>query len=373
MYGDGFSASGEYHKQYLRTIRGYFLNNKPISVPSQACTLNADSGSIDIDMLLTTLDQEDDEFHPNGFNSMVTTIIIIVVLIGSLIFISFTRDLIKDKQELKERALPERYGILLANINAGILNGHGELTTFDDDPRSVNMMDENRRNVLIQFHYSTGTMTIILLYLYYHRELKFKQEFHQMRNADNFRQRDVANAFVEQARIKMAEHERQVTGLGLGYAPNRNPAIDPSSVDKNDDPELMIQQTLYGDMTQRQKNSAANAAYLIMKASGTPDTSICNHPVFSQFVRNLEVNTHEAKMQLQASGEPGIIADLKDEEEDSMDIILLNCFSVCAEDGRLIEARLKKFIEIFGQLGLDEEEIANRLQKIQLFGQLFGG
>lgn len=304
---------------------------------------------------------------------MVTTIIIIVVLIGSLIFIGFTRDLIKDKQELKERSLTERYNILMANVNAGILGGQGELTTFDDDPRLVNMMDQNRRNVKIQFYYSTGTMTVILLYLYYHKELKFKQEFHNMRNADNFQQRNAANAFVEQARIKMAEHERKVTGLGSGYAPNRNPAIDPSSVNMDDDPELMIRQTLYGNMTQRQKNSAANMAYLIMKASGTSDAHIYNHPIFSQYVRDLEVNTHEAKAQLQTSGERGIIADLKDKEGVHMDILLLSCFSVCAEEGKPVEARLEKFMEMFGRLGLDEEEIGNRLQKIQLFSEMLGG
>ena len=303
---------------------------------------------------------------------MVTTIIIIVVLIGSLIFIGFTRDIIKDKQELKERSLPERYNILMANVNAGILGGKGELTTFDDDPRLVNMMDHNRRNVKIQFYYSTGTMTVILLYLYYHQELKFKMDFHQMRNANNFQQRNAANAFVEQARVKMAEHERKVSGLGIGYAPSRSPAIDPSSIDMDDDPEMMIQQTLYGGMSQRQKNSAANVAYVIMKASGASDSMIYNHPVFSQYIRNLNVNTSDAKTQLQASGESGIIADLKGQEDFQIDMLLMSAFSCCAENGQPIEARVEKFLEIFDKLGLDEEEIGNRLQKIQLMGQMFG-
>lgn len=304
---------------------------------------------------------------------MVTTIIIIVVLIGSLIFISFARDLIKDRQELNERSLTERYNILMANVNAGILNGRGELTTFDDDPRLVNMMDHNRLNIKIQFHYSTGTMTIILMYLYFHKELKFKMDFHQMRNADNFQQRNAANAFVEQARIKMTEHERKVTSLGSGYSPNRNLAIDPSSVNKDDDPEMMINQTLYGNMTQRQKNSAANIVYIIMKAGGASDWMIYNHPVFSQYIRSLGVNTSEMKTQLQTSGEPGIIADLKDQKSATIDMLLMTGFSVCAENGQSVNARVDKFIEMFGKLGLDEEEISNRLQKIQLLCQMFGG
>ena len=303
---------------------------------------------------------------------MVITIIIIVVLIGSLIFMNFARDMIKDKQELKEHPLHERYNILMANVNAGILGGRGELKIFDDQPRLVNMMDQDRPNIMIQFYYVSGSMTIALLYLFLHRRLVFKKTFHRMNNASNFLQRDVANEFVGEALAKMVEHQRNVAGLGSGYAP-KNQTIKPSSANLGDDPGMMAQETLYGNMTQSQKNSMANMIYLIMKADGTPDSIIYNNPVFSAFVRNLGVNTSEAKAQFLTYGEQGIIADLIGLGEPSTGILIMIGSAVCIENGRPIGARDEKFAEMLDKLGIDEQEMSNRIEKMKLLNQMFRG
>lgn len=305
---------------------------------------------------------------------MVTTIIIIVVVIGLVIFMGFTKDLVKDKQELRERPLEQRYNILLANVNNGILNGKGELTTFADEPRLVNLMDPNRRNIKIEFYYSTGTMTIQLLYLYLHKELKFKKEYHGMRNADNYMQRNVANDFVEQALPRMEAHQRAVSGFG-GSIPNPSPIqrSSSSSSAEDDDPEAFIQEAMTGGMNESQKNSAINFVYLICKANGTPDKEILNETVFCQNARSMGIDVEKALHQLKDSGEYKIISDLKPiAQTGQIDMLLLTAFSSIPCNGVPNEKRLEKMLELCEKLGLSEEDVANRIQKIQLLGQMFG-
>lgn len=305
---------------------------------------------------------------------MVTTIIIIVLIIGAVLFMGFAKDLVKDKQELRERPLEQRYQILIANVNNGILDGKGWLTTFDDDPRLVNMMDPNRRNIKIQFYYSTGTITIILLYLYLHKELKFEKKFYGMRNASSFEQRNAANEFVEEALPKMEAHQRAVSGFGNSIPKPASPirsSSQPSSSD--DDPEAFIQDALTDGMTERQKMSAVNFVYLVCKASGASDKEIFNEIVFSQNARSMGVDVNKCLAQLRTSGESGVTSDLLPlNASGQMDMILFTAFCSVPINGVPNENRIAKLLSLAEQLGLSEEDVANRIQKIQLMGQMFG-
>jgi hypothetical protein len=92
----------------------------------------------------------------------VTLIVLLVVLFLALLFIPFMRQIAKDKVELSQTTLPQKFETLFATINAGLMGGNGELTTFDDEPRLVNMMDHSHPNMLIQFYYSTANLSITL-------------------------------------------------------------------------------------------------------------------------------------------------------------------------------------------------------------------
>ena len=70
-------------------------------------------------------------------------IIIAVILLLGLIFIPFFRQLYKDKCELKKQPLKEMFAVLIETINQDLFHGKAELTTFDDDPRIANMMDDD--------------------------------------------------------------------------------------------------------------------------------------------------------------------------------------------------------------------------------------
>lgn len=96
----------------------------------------------------------------------ITLIFLLIIFILALIFVPFTRQLIKDKEELSRNPINKKFEILVGVINDTMFNGKGEITLFEDNPRLMNLISENRSNMLIQFYYSTGNLTIILNYKY---------------------------------------------------------------------------------------------------------------------------------------------------------------------------------------------------------------
>ena len=73
----------------------------------------------------------------------VTLIFLLVIFILALLFLPFMRQVAKDKMELSETSLRQKFEVLFASINAGLMEGKGQIITFEDDPRAVNMFDKN--------------------------------------------------------------------------------------------------------------------------------------------------------------------------------------------------------------------------------------
>ena len=142
---------------------------------------------------------------------MVTIILLIILFLAALLFVPFARQLAKDKMELAANPINEKFGILVGIINDALLAGGGEVTLFDDNPKLMNLFSKDQANILIQFFYGTGNLTITLNYKYYQRELVFKKEFYHLREASIYQQKDVANEFIELCQKKIMEHQRKVS------------------------------------------------------------------------------------------------------------------------------------------------------------------
>lgn len=140
----------------------------------------------------------------------ITLIFFMVVFVLALIFVPFTRQLVKDKEELPRNPINKKFEILVGVINDIMLDGKGEVTLFEDEPRLMNLMSEERRNMLIQFYYSTGNLTITLNYKFFQKELVYKKQFSGLRNLSAFMQRDIANEFIEVCNKKISEHQQNV-------------------------------------------------------------------------------------------------------------------------------------------------------------------
>lgn len=140
----------------------------------------------------------------------ITLIFLLVVFVLALIFVPFTRQLVKDKEELSRNPINKKFEILVGAINEFMLDGKGEVTLFEDEPRLMNLMSEERRNMLIQFYYSTGNLTITLNYKFFQKELVYKKQFSGLRNLSAFMQHDIANEFIEVCNKKISEHQQNV-------------------------------------------------------------------------------------------------------------------------------------------------------------------
>ena len=57
---------------------------------------------------------------------MVTLIILFIVLVLALIFLPFTKALMKDKQDLRDSPIEVRFKVLIDEINKAILDGKGK-------------------------------------------------------------------------------------------------------------------------------------------------------------------------------------------------------------------------------------------------------
>ncbi len=144
---------------------------------------------------------------------MLEIIIAIAVIILFLIFIPFLRDMMMDKKELVKNPIEKRFKTFFDIISDELMDGNGELTLFDDDPRSANIQDPNQKHLLIQCYYGIGNMTVTLNYMCYWQELKWQKVFYNMQHATQFVQEDNARAFCEEARIRIEQHNSKVLGL----------------------------------------------------------------------------------------------------------------------------------------------------------------
>ncbi len=138
-----------------------------------------------------------------------TLIVILITILLAMVFLPFSRALIKDRAELHENPMEKKFDILITHINDLLMDGMGEVVKFRNDPRMLNLFDENLPNMIINFYYSTGTLTVKLNYKYFNAELVRKMQFHNMRQADTFRQLDAANQFCEEAAAAIRVHRRE--------------------------------------------------------------------------------------------------------------------------------------------------------------------
>lgn len=299
-------------------------------------------------------------------------IIIAAVLLIGLIFISFFRQLFIDKCELKKQPLEKMFAVLIETINQELFNGNAELTTFDDDPRMANMMDDNRRNLIVRYYYSTGNMSVSLGYKYFQKELKFTKQY-QMRGTDDNHQRNCGRAFAEEALKKMKAHERLVhsaTGFVSG-AQTSEPTIN-TGYDE-DDP-LSVVNSLFADFTLSQRQSVLNLMYEIGRSDGTNDSIIRGKTHFMQAQSLLQVSWPQCKQQhVATSGIKGIIADLKDLNDTQLDIVIFHVLPMALEDdGKPNEIRFGAMLSLFAAIGRSPENVIEVIKKMELLMQHFG-
>lgn len=134
-----------------------------------------------------------------------------IILIAVIAFIAykFLSSLDKDKQDLQGKTLNEKFNVIVYMLNESAFNHNGNITNFDQ--RQFNLYEEGS-NQIIQFHYSTGALTIIWKYKYLQKEVVHERTFDDVRNLSLFEQQKIAQNLINEMAVVISNHKINVFG-----------------------------------------------------------------------------------------------------------------------------------------------------------------
>ena len=300
-----------------------------------------------------------------------TIIVLVVLLILALLVIPFTRQIVKDKQELESNPINEKFKILVDIVNDNILDGLGELILFDSEPRQMNLFSDERSNILIVFYYSTGHLTITLKYKYLQNEMVFQKQFFNLRNLSVYRQKDIANEFIELSHRKMLEHQQTV-----GYNDVQSKSGTQNHTQSEKDPTNILSK-MYDDMSYEEKCSAINFLYLIGKADGSDDKKILESIGLSQTILTMNVRWEDCMRQLTVFGEDKVYKDLASIDKSIVVILAMSGMQIVtslSNQPMVVNPKHERcFFKSFERIGYSQKDIENEIQKMMLLSQSYMG
>lgn len=132
--------------------------------------------------------------------------IFVIIIVGFILF-KFLSDLDKDNSDLGGKLLDEKFKVIVNAINNAAFEGQGEINKIDK--RSFNVYQRNS-NQIINFHYSTGTLSISWKYKYYQKEVVHKRDFNDVRNLSLFEQQKIADKMIDDMGIVVENHKNNV-------------------------------------------------------------------------------------------------------------------------------------------------------------------
>jgi hypothetical protein len=132
---------------------------------------------------------------------------IILIVIVIIIAIFFLKDLNKDNSDLNGQTLAEKFKTTIDIINQSAFGGRG--IVIPTDKRALNLYEEGQ-NQIIQFIYSTGHLTIIWRYKYYHNEVIHEMTFRDMRNLNLIQQKEIAERMISEMKFVVQKHQAKI-------------------------------------------------------------------------------------------------------------------------------------------------------------------
>lgn len=297
---------------------------------------------------------------------MVTLIILFIVLVLALLILPFSKALMKDKQDLRQSPIEVRFKVLIDEINKAFLDGKGTTVyPVKNDNRWLNLHSDDRANYLFQFNYSTGHLTVYLHYKYLQKELNANFPFYNVRDVDIFTQKRMANEIIQKMRVAIMKHQETI---GI---PGQSGPIPSQFMDDKDDPIDMVS-SMYGDLLMHQKKSIINMGFLIFSANGSLWNDFVSFGPTRQQLNFLNLNWKDCQQQLNSEGENNIYTDLKELEDGVYDSLLMFWLSMVVTETGPDDNRAEKFLSMNERLGHSEQDVEQRVQKIQALMNFFG-
>lgn len=132
---------------------------------------------------------------------------VIILVVVAFILFSFSRGVVKDNEDLRYTSLTEKFEFIVYNLNKAAFNGNAQTVVLDK--RSFNLHQQGK-NQLIQFHYSTGHLTITWRYKYFQKEIVHENTYNDVRNLSIFQQQSIAEDMISQMERVMNKHQNDV-------------------------------------------------------------------------------------------------------------------------------------------------------------------
>lgn len=302
----------------------------------------------------------------------VALIFMLVLLVLALLIVPFARDMVKDRLEFQEQTLDKKFEVLIEHLNQGLMFGDAHITTFDNDPRSLNIFSDAHANRIIHFMYSTGHLTIEMCYKYFQKELCFSHQYYNLRNITIFDQKNIARDFIERAKIKIAQHEAIVNKATLGNIDSS--ATSPTGVSIDKDPTKLLDD-FHSDLTKEQKMAMVNHMVIIDSVSRKNSAASYKIPLVQQSMMIMNISEAECAQQLSTKSEDYILGLLKSINSAHLDLHVCNCMMVTAQFAKSqsdAEVREAKLWSTFNTVGISQEEAQKMAAKIMALGKMFG-
>ena len=135
--------------------------------------------------------------------------IIIIIAIVIIILFRFISAMNKDKYDLQNQSLAEKFKFIVEMLNEAVFEGQGEITTLDKKSFNLYKIGENQ---IIHFVYGTGILTIIWKYKYFQKEIVHEKQFNDVRNLSLFEQQKIAKTMINEMSIVIENHQNNVLG-----------------------------------------------------------------------------------------------------------------------------------------------------------------
>ena len=175
----------------------------------------------------------------------------------------------------------------------------------------------------------------------------------------------MANEFIQKMRVAILKHQETI---GI---PGQSGPIPSQFMDDEDDPIDMVS-SMYGDLSMHQKKSIINMGYLIFSANGSSWNDFVSYGPTRQQLNFLNLNWKDCQQQLNSEGENNIYTDLKELEDGVYDSLLMFWLSMVVTETGPDDNRAEKFLSMNEKLGHSEQDVEQRVQKIQALMNLYG-
>jgi len=132
---------------------------------------------------------------------------IIIIAIVAFILYKFISSLNKDNEVLNQQALSQKFSVIVDLINKSAYNGQGDITVLDK--RSFNLYCEDH-NQIINFQYSTSSLTIIWKYKWFNNEIVHSKDFNQVQNITIDGQNRIAHQMINEMSDVIENHKQKI-------------------------------------------------------------------------------------------------------------------------------------------------------------------